>query len=266
MKILKNKPALTLFALMYFITVANAIDLTDPSGIASITGSSYVNNMNVVWKINTGIGKRLNLTYDVRTENNYDYVRIYEVNDAGIRVGNPILVACGAKSGRITTSTPNGRAEIEFKTDGSVNGASGYWGFSVFYEIDNTVYAPGDLNVSQNAYVNGNVEVGTRNASATSNLLVNGTIKAWELTITESGWADYVFEDDYQLPPLKSVEQHIHTNGHLPEMPSASEVKSNGVNIAEIQVKLLQKIEELTLYVIKQQKEIEELKKLKKMQ
>ena len=240
--------------------------LTTPSGSASIVGSAYINNMNVTWKINTGINKRLILTYNLGTENNYDYVRIYELNDAGVRVGNPILVACGEESGRIITSTANGRAEIEFKSDGSVCGLYNtyLWGFEVNYEIDNTVYIPGDLDVNQNSYVNGNVEIGTKNANATSTLLVNGTIKAWELTITESGWADYVFDENYHLPSLKSVEKHILNNGHLPEIPSATDVKSNGVNLAEMQVKLLQKVEELTLYVIKQQKEIDELKKAKR--
>jgi hypothetical protein len=66
----------------------------------------------------------------------------------------------------------------------------------------------------------------------------------------ESGWADFVFKPDYQLKPLAEVEQFISTNGHLPEVPTAKEVEQNGVNIGEMNAKLLQKVEELTLYVI----------------
>jgi len=127
-----------------------------------------------------------------------------------------------------------------------------------------TTTISGDIETSQNAYVSGDVLIGTKNSIASSNLLVNGTIKAWELTITQTGWADFVFKKNYQLPTLKSVEQHILAKGHLPNIPSATEVKTNGVNVADMQVKLLQKIEELTLYIIKQQKEIDELKMRKK--
>ena len=127
-----------------------------------------------------------------------------------------------------------------------------------------TTTVSGDIETSRNAYFSGDVSVGTRNQSASSNLLVNGTIKAWELNITQTGWADFVFKKNYQLPTLKSVERHILANGHLPEIPTATEVKTNGVNVADMQVKLLQKIEELTLYIIKQQKEIDELKMAKK--
>jgi len=263
METIKNKLIVLVFALTLITASVYAIDLTDPYGSASITGTSYVNNMNVSWKINTGQSKRVILNYYVNTENNYDYVRIYQLDNNGVRVGNALLEACGTKSGTIITNLANGRAEIVFTSDGSVNGANGLWGFSVDYDMDNSLFVPGNLDVTQNAYINGNVEVGTGSQYSSSSLLVNGTIKAWELTITESGWADYVFDENYKLPSLKSVEQHIQTNGHLPEIPSATEVKANGINLADIQVKLLQKIEELTLYVIKQQKEIEELKRLK---
>ena len=77
-------------------------------------------------------------------------------------------------------------------------------------------------------------------------------------------FADFVFNDDYQLRPLSEVNAFIETNGHLPEIPSAAEVKENGMSLVEMQVKLLQKIEELTLYMIEQQKRIEELEKNQK--
>ena len=76
----------------------------------------------------------------------------------------------------------------------------------------------------------------------------------------ESEWADFVFKKDYNLPTLEEVEQHIEEKGTLPGVHSEKEVKTNGVNLAETDVLLLQKIEELTLYVIELKKEVDELK------
>jgi hypothetical protein len=105
---------------------------------------------------------------------------------------------------------------------------------------------------------NGNVGIGTINP--TYKLAVNGTIRTKEV-IVETGWADYVFEKDYKLPSLKEVEQYIKNNKHLPEIPSAQEIQKNGLSVGEVQTKMMQKIEELTLYVIELQKQIDELKK-----
>ena len=85
---------------------------------------------------------------------------------------------------------------------------------------------------------------------------VNGTIMATEVKVTADVWADYVFKPTYKLMPLNQVEQYVNTNSHLPEMPSAAEVSKNGLNMGEMQNKLLQKVEELTLYMIDQQKTI----------
>jgi len=88
---------------------------------------------------------------------------------------------------------------------------------------------------------------------------VNGTIRAKEIRV-ESDWADFVFKKGYNLPTLKEVKRHIDENGTLPGVPSEKEVKANGVNLAETDVLLLQKIEELTLYIIDLKQEIEDLK------
>lgn len=90
-------------------------------------------------------------------------------------------------------------------------------------------------------------------------LEVNGTIFAKEVKV-QSSWADFVFEPDYQLPSLGEVESHIKTYKRLPGIPTASEVEENGADLGEMNVKLLQKVEELTLYMIQQSKEIESLK------
>ncbi|MCL2289261.1 MAG: hypothetical protein FWC34_00940, partial [Bacteroidetes bacterium] len=90
-----------------------------------------------------------------------------------------------------------------------------------------------------------------------------GVLKAKEVLVSLAGWPDYVFEDDYNLLSLSEVEQYIQQNKRLPQIPSAQEVEENGVELGDMQSKLLLKIEELTLYIIQMQKEIDELKQAK---
>ncbi|MDV3772054.1 hypothetical protein AB2S31_10585 [Elizabethkingia anophelis] len=103
---------------------------------------------------------------------------------------------------------------------------------------------------------------------ANGNVSVSGKLEAKEIKVTTTPTADFVFEDTYQLPDLTSVEKHIKEKKHLPEVASAAEMQKEGVNIGDFQIKLLQKIEELTLYSIEQNKRIlqleNEIKTLKK--
>jgi len=87
-------------------------------------------------------------------------------------------------------------------------------------------------------------------------LAVGGSIGAREIKVEASGWSDFVFDSDYELRTLEEVEQHIKENGHLPEIPSEAEVTENGINLGEMNAKLLQKIEELTLYMIDMNKQM----------
>jgi len=90
-------------------------------------------------------------------------------------------------------------------------------------------------------------------------LSVNGKVRAESIKVYV-GWADFVFEKDYYLPTLEEVEDYIKVNGHLKDIPSAKEVKANGIDLGEMNKLLLQKIEELTLYTIQLKKEIDGLK------
>ena len=87
---------------------------------------------------------------------------------------------------------------------------------------------------------------------------VNGTIRANEI-IVNSGSADFVFADDYNLRSLSEVQQFIQEHKHLPEIQSAEQMEKNGVSVNELQIQLLQKIEELTLYLIQQEQTIQNL-------
>ena len=106
----------------------------------------------------------------------------------------------------------------------------------------------------------GNVGIGTTNLSPDYKLSVNGKIRAKEIQV-ETDWADFVFEDDYQLRSLSEVNNFIKENKHLPDIPSEKQVKEEGISVGEMNAKLLQKIEELTLYLIDQNKKIEDLQK-----
>lgn len=104
----------------------------------------------------------------------------------------------------------------------------------------------------------GNIGIGTENPDA--KLAVNGLIHTKEVKVDLTGWPDYVFGTDYKLPTLQEVEKQINEKGHLANIPSASEVEKNGLLLGEMNKKLLEKVEELTIYLIQQNKDIEKLK------
>jgi|GEM_PF-781675 len=138
-----------------------------------------------------------------------------------------------------------------FKMDDNANGISNVQGFNVYDRNNTSVFAIEESN--------GNVGIGTIE-TGTHKLAVEGSIGAREIKVEGSGWSDFVFEENYKLPTLREVEQHIQEKGHLQDIPSAAEVAENGIFLGEMDSKLLQKIEELMLYTIEQQKELELVK------
>ena len=106
----------------------------------------------------------------------------------------------------------------------------------------------------------GNVGIGTGNPG-NYKLAVEGDLGARRVVVHLNSWSDFVFSEDYPLPSLEEVDAYIQKNNHLPHIPAESEVIKEGVDVGEMQKLLLQKIEELTLYTIEQQKQIDQLKK-----
>lgn len=174
----------------------------------------------------------------------------------------------------VGTTIPNGRLHVDkghFRIGNGTSESSRSTNLLLFG--DNTYVQIGEwqadnmLSFQANAYnFNiGNVGIGT--PSPSYKLDVNGTIRANEIIVNTTG-ADFVFADDYQLRPLTEVKAFIQENMHLPDIQSAQEMQENGVSVNELQTQLLQKIEELTLYLIQQEQtilemrqEIEQLKK-----
>lgn len=102
----------------------------------------------------------------------------------------------------------------------------------------------------------GNVGLGTNNPQA--KLSVNGDILSKKVKVTQTGWSDYVFYPNYRLLSLKEVEDFIKLHKRLPDVPSEAEIQTNGLDLGSNQATLLKKIEELTLYIIDQDKKITE--------
>ncbi|MFD2904461.1 hypothetical protein [Sphingobacterium anhuiense] len=129
-------------------------------------------------------------------------------------------------------------------------------GLSEFFFIHpEATQAYDNLFVKYNS--NGFVGIGTNNPQ--EELSVKGKIRAHEIKVETSNWPDYVFKPEYQLPSLTETEKFIKENGHLPEIPKASEVEANGLSLGEINNLMMKKIEELTLHLIEQQKQIKVL-------
>jgi hypothetical protein len=220
--------------------------------------------------------------------NNYDHL----VLQAGIQnrdiilltgsTPTPRLVVTGTGNVGIGTTTPEGKLDVYGGAfiNGGANlnikastAASTDPGDLVFLANNNTEYARAYVQVGGSALhfsvgatpspkltINsaGNVGIGTT-APGSNKLAVEGTIGARKVKVTQGTWADFVFHPDYQLPALQEVEKYIKTNQHLPEIPSAAEVQKEGLDLGEMNKKLLQKVEELTLYLIGMEKKMQQM-------
>lgn len=112
----------------------------------------------------------------------------------------------------------------------------------------------------------GTVRIGATPVPSGYKFAIDGKVICEELKVklVSSGWPDYVFADNYKLSSLTEIEKFINLHKHLPNMPSAAEVEKNGIEVGDMQKKVMEKIEELTLYVIQLEKQVAELKKEKK--
>ena len=174
----------------------------------------------------------------------------------------------------IGTTTPKDKLEV----DGSIIIKNGYnlsWGgtyganvptiaASIGTQSGINFYPSGSTaGVTMRLDAAGNVGIGTTTPPAGFKLAVAGKILAEEVQVSASGtspWPDYVFEPTYKLRTLAEVEQFVNENKHLPDVPSKTQVDEQGISLGEMNAILLQKIEELTLYTIEQEKEITKLK------
>ena len=175
----------------------------------------------------------------------------------------------------IGTSNPSAKLDVNGNikaTDFLTINKSGSYRIALNGQSSGYIYGRNDaaehkflIHSSGISYFNGgNVGIGTTNPD--SKLTVKGKIHAEEVKIDLSVPApDYVFTKDYDLLTIEKVQQHIAEKGHLPNIPSAKELEANGVELGMMNMKLLEKIEELTLYTIEQENKIKELEKQKEI-
>ena len=170
--------------------------------------------------------------------------------------------AIGKESG-FSNTVGNGNLFLGFQAGYSETGSNKLY-IANSNTTQPTVY--GDLSANF-VSIGNNITLAKRDAIATAGsygLLVEKGILTEKLkvaTISSADWADYVFESSYKLMALEEVEKFVKANKHLPNVPSADEMSKNGLDVVTSDSKLLEKIEELTLYMIEMNKEIKALKK-----
>ncbi|WP_108246742.1 hypothetical protein [Muricauda brasiliensis] len=196
-----------------------------------------------------------------------DWMIIKEDGKVGIGTTSPQGLLDISSSGtgdailRLEADTDNNNETynpmIQMRQDGGIIGAD--IGFSKNFGDNRFGISPWHSQNGGNIWdvfvidiATGNIGMGTQ-SPGTWKLAVKGKIRAEEIKV-ETGWADYVFNEDYNLPTLEEVEKHIKEKGHLINIPSEKEVEENGIELGEMNKLFLEKIEELTLYIIELKK------------
>jgi hypothetical protein len=227
------------------------------SGVGDLTIKTY--NKNILYSVDAGVTAAFKIGSDgkvgIGTTNPGNKLEINGTG-SGLRFTNlKSSSTVGVSNGKVLSVDINGDIILVKDSLGTSGGvaASSPWQSIANNRIQNT---------NTGAVVIGGLN--TSNLPGNYKLFVKSGILTEEVRIAAEGsleWADYVFAKSYRLRSLKEVERYIKENSHLPGVPSASEVAKNGVNVAEIEAKLLEKIEELTLYMIEMKKENTIMKK-----
>ncbi|WP_025743441.1 hypothetical protein [Aquimarina pacifica] len=183
--------------------------------------------------------------------NNMDEINVSVSNDVAINAGQGVNIqaeefSVGAKSS-FTRSISWGTTGALLNTDQGASMELRGTG-TPYLDFSNDASTDYDMRL----ILTGNNTLGVSGG----NLVVDGTINAKEIHVKSNVWSDFVFYDNYKLPTLAEVKKHIEENGHLKDIPSADEVIKNGISLGEMDSKLLQKIEELTLYTIEQDEKL----------
>ncbi|MDN5212048.1 tail fiber protein [Fulvivirgaceae bacterium BMA12] len=254
-------------------------NITIKKGSASGRAQVFLNdeNTDLVWRFGlTGAGA-----------NNFNFFD-GSTNIISLKYGGDIIfqptgfVGIGTNNPRGNLELSNGNRNLLFDfvgvtghrilADGS-NGGSLQLQFNAV-DVASSVFAideqlSSDINDTQRRFTihkGGNVAIGG-NPDSNAKLTVAGKIHSQEVKVTVGAGSDFVFKEDYKLMPLRKLETYIRENKHLPDIASEKEMLEKGLELGAFQMKLLQKVEELTLYVIelekenkRQQKEIESLK------
>lgn len=213
------------------VTTPNAnlqIGAGTEQGLLNLGGYGFVGSLRSSGDL--FLGMNVKSLYTNSAENGV--FRVYGTNAygfSGMQMGYNGDISFYAKKGNVTAGDQaNGAADLQMKI---YKGPSGY-----------------------------TVGIGTSSA-CNCKLAVEGKIVSREVQVLATGLPDYVFDKDYKLPSLDEVRSYIDQNHHLPEVPSAAEVEKDGLNLGDMNMILLKKIEELTLYLIETRDENSKLRK-----
>ncbi|MDQ0966829.1 hypothetical protein QFZ20_002232 [Flavobacterium sp. W4I14] len=227
--------------ILLFVTLNHAVVLAQTTNKFPESGNVGIGTLNPSAKLSIALGAgAANGTVGLKIGSVDDYPSLelgVENNyDAQIRTfGNDLNIYAGHFRTIGSTSTED--HEINFYT--SKNGSTNWNTVKMVLTAD------------------GQLGIGTITPS--EKLSVNGNIRAREIKVEAANWPDYVFARDYRPLSPDELERYISVNKHLPGLPSAKEAEENGIELGKMNKKLLEKIEELTLYMISQQKEIKAL-------
>lgn len=166
-------------------------------------------------------------------------------NKLDIRGGNASIYNTGSTSQLVVGSSTTGKTYVGLSTSADTAG------YGIISSVSASGSTSGKLVINPDG---GNVGIGITTPDA--KLAVNGTIHTKEVKVDLTGWPDYIFKPQYELPPLSAVQSYIDQHQHLPELPSEQEVIKNGINLGEMNKLLVKKIEELTLYLIQKDKQL----------
>lgn len=173
----------------------------------------------------------------------------YNANDASLSgpggflvIGNTNSTNIAVDNNEIMARNNGGATDLGLQADGG----------SITIHGSSSIAESQKIRISND----GSVGIGVLNIPAAYKLAVDGKVIAEEVRVKNStSWPDYVFNPGYSLRPIEELEQHIRENGHLPGIPGAQEVAENGFDLGDMDRWLLEKVEELTLYLIALKKE-----------
>lgn len=218
--------------------------------VHAVRGSKSSSNRKISIEINTSSANRSNIGTIV-AYNEMAYLVTCTFNGTeylAVEIQNGSSLYNVMFTGHASTS-----ATLQFVYDQEVSNVAPF--------TPNTIGIQGPLATGK-LHILGVAAIGGDGSTGTNKLTVDGTISARKVKVTQATpWPDFVFSENYTLPPLDSVATFVQTHKHLPGIPSEADIKKDGHDLGDMNARLLQKVEELTLYLIEMKKENSDLKK-----